>query len=103
MRSAAGASSPDLQGAPHSGTGGPPAEPRDAGRGAHRAVCDRPGVRGALLYRERPLAGGGAGPAPAHMTAPAIRVFVGNGHPAVREGMRTMLEHEPGIVVVDTA
>jgi DNA-binding NarL/FixJ family response regulator len=37
------------------------------------------------------------------MTAAAIRVFVVDDHPAVREGMRTMLEHEPGIVVVDTA
>jgi DNA-binding NarL/FixJ family response regulator len=37
------------------------------------------------------------------MTAAAIRVLVVDDHPAVREGMRSMLSHDPGIVVADTA
>jgi DNA-binding NarL/FixJ family response regulator len=37
------------------------------------------------------------------MTAAAIRVLVVDDHPAVREGMRSMLSHEPGFVVAATA
>jgi DNA-binding NarL/FixJ family response regulator len=37
------------------------------------------------------------------MTAAAIRVLVVDDHPAVREGMESMLEREPGIVVAGTA
>jgi DNA-binding NarL/FixJ family response regulator len=37
------------------------------------------------------------------MTAAAIRVLVVDDHPAVREGMQSMFEREPGIVVVGTA
>jgi DNA-binding NarL/FixJ family response regulator len=37
------------------------------------------------------------------MTAAAIRVLVVDDHPAVREGMKSMLVREPGIVVVGTA
>jgi DNA-binding NarL/FixJ family response regulator len=37
------------------------------------------------------------------MTAPAIRVLVVDDHPAVREGMRSMLAREPGMVVAATA
>jgi DNA-binding NarL/FixJ family response regulator len=37
------------------------------------------------------------------MTAPAIRVLVVDDHPAVLEGLRAMLAHEPGIAVAGTA
>src|SRR4051794_22277328 len=37
------------------------------------------------------------------MTAAAIRILVVDDHPAVRAGMQTMLEREPGIVVAATA
>jgi DNA-binding NarL/FixJ family response regulator len=44
-----------------------------------------------------------AGGEPCAMTAAAIRVLVVDDHPAVRDGMRSMLSREPGIVVVGTA
>jgi DNA-binding NarL/FixJ family response regulator len=37
------------------------------------------------------------------MTAAAIRVLLVDDHPAVREGMRSLLTHVPGITVVGTA
>jgi DNA-binding NarL/FixJ family response regulator len=37
------------------------------------------------------------------MSAAAIRILVVDDHPAVREGMRSMLSREPGIVVAGTA
>ena len=40
---------------------------------------------------------------PVPMTAAAVRVLVVDDHPAVREGMQSMLERESGIVVVGTA
>jgi DNA-binding NarL/FixJ family response regulator len=49
------------------------------------------------------MVGGGSDDDPMSMTAAAIRVLVVDDHPAVREGMQSMLEREPGIVVVGTA